>query len=77
MASFENTSIQYTTMKPDIIQIADNKKVSEISAEDGTDGFFNEIEYFYQCLENQVQPEKCQPESSLETIKICYSHIEK
>lgn len=77
MASFDKASIQYTTMKPEIIQIADNEKVSEISAEDGTDGFFNEIEYFYQCLEDQVQPEKCQPESSLETIKICYSHIEK
>lgn len=75
MANFENASVLFTSMKPEIIQVANNEKIDEVDAEDGGDGFYNEIAYFYECLEKGVKPEKCMPESALETIKICHEHL--
>lgn len=75
MANFENASILFTTMKAEVIQIATNEETTEVSAEEGGDGFYNEIAYFAECLTQDKMPEKCLPASSLETIKICYKHI--
>ncbi len=75
MANFEKASVLFTTLKPEIIQVADDERVKEIDAEDGGDGFYNEIAYFHDCLAQQKQPEKCMPQSSLETIKLCYRHV--
>ena len=75
MANFENASVLFTTLKPEIIQVANNEEVKEIDAEEGGDGFYNEIAYFYECLEKGQKPEKCLPESALETIRICYEHL--
>ena len=75
MANFENASILFTTMKPEVIQIADNEEIKEVPAEEGGDGFYNEIAYFAECMKQNKAPEKCLPESSLETIKICYKHV--
>lgn len=77
MANFENASILFTTMKPEVIQIADNEEIKEVSAEEGGDGFYNEIAYFTECIIQNKKPEKCLPASSLETIKICYKHVKK
>ena len=77
MANFENSSILFTTMKPEVIQIADNEEIKEVSAEEDGDGFYNEIAYFAECITQNKKPEKCLPESSLETIKICYKHVKK
>lgn len=75
MAEFEGASVLYNTMNPDIIQVATDETLQEIAAEDGTDGFYQEIDYFYQCIVNGEAPEECTPQSALETIKICYQHI--
>lgn len=75
MANFDQASVLFTTMKPEVIQVADNDKVQEVNAEEGGDGFYNEIAYFYKCLDQNQKPEKCMPESALETIKICYKHL--
>jgi len=75
IANFDQASIFYTTLKADVIQIATNDGITEIAAEDGTDGFYNEIDYFYQCVEQGSLPEMCLPQSSLETIKLCYRHL--
>lgn len=75
MANFENASVFYTTLKPEVIQIATNDELTQESADDGGDGFYNEVEYYYQCIEKGVAPKKCMPESSLETIKLCYQHV--
>ena len=77
MANFENSSVFYTTLKPDVIQVANNDEMKEVVADDGGDGFYNEIAYFYECIERNIKPKKCLPESSLETIKLCYRHLNK
>jgi predicted dehydrogenase len=75
MAAFEEASILYTTCKGDKIQIADQTGLREIPAGDGADGYYNEIEYFANCLTKNSEPLECSPESSLEAIELCYKHI--
>lgn len=75
MAQFEKASVLFTTLKSDIIQIADDTIVREISAGDAGEGYFNEIAYFAHCLKNMSYPEECTPASSLQAIQLCYNHI--
>ncbi len=75
MAQFDNASVLFTTLKGDIIQIADNESIKEVSAGDGGEGYYNEIAYFSECLKNNAQPAECTPESSLQSIQLCYNHI--
>lgn len=75
MARFENASILYTTFKGDIIQIADDNSMKEVPAGDAGEGYYNEIDYFAQCVKNNTQPAECMPASSLQTIQLCYNHI--
>ncbi len=76
-AAFENASICYSTNKPDVIQVGTHEGPTEINDLDDSDGFYNEIAYFYQCIEKGTLPEECLPESSLDTIKLCYQHIQE
>lgn len=75
MAQFEKTSILFTSMKGDIIRIADNDTIKEVPSEEGPDGYYNEIAYFSQCIKNNTRPEECLPESSLQAIQLCYNHL--
>lgn len=75
MAAFEKASVLYTTLQSDVITISNDEKKETIEAEDGSDGFYNEIDYFYTCITSGQKPARCMPESSLETIKLCYRHI--
>jgi predicted dehydrogenase len=75
IAKFEKASIQYTTFKGDVIRIASETGSKEIPAGDAGAGFYNEIAYFAGCMKNNTKPYLCMPESSLQSIQICYNHI--
>ena len=75
VARFENASVIYTTQRGDIIQIADDSSIREVSAGDTGTGYYDEIDYFARCVENNLQPLKCLPSSSLQSIQLCYNHI--
>jgi hypothetical protein len=75
MAQFEKASVLFSTLRGDIIQIADDKSIREVPAGDGNDGYFNEIAYFTNCIKNNSQPAECTPASSLQAIQLCYNHI--
>lgn len=75
MAHFEEASIFYTSFKGDVIQIADDNSINEISAGDPGAGYYNEIAYFAQCLKNSTPPAECIPASSLQSIQLCYNHL--
>jgi hypothetical protein len=75
MAQFEKASILYTSFKGNAIQITDNISVKEVSVGDTSDGFYNEIAYFTECLEKNTQPEECMPVSSLQAVQLCYKHL--
>src|SRR5664280_2227934 len=72
MAQFEKASILYTSFKADIIQIADDSSIMEVSAGDAGAGYYNEIAYFAQCLKNNAQPAECMPASSLQSLSLIH-----
>lgn len=74
-ALFEKASVLYTTNKGDVIQVADDNGIKEVSAGNASDGYYNEIAYLAQCMEKNAQPEKCMPASSLQSIRLCYNHL--
>jgi len=74
MAEFEKASVLYSTNDPDNIQVSnqdDNKRI-ELEPEDG---FYNEIDYFKNCIKNNSKPDLCSPESALGSIELCYQHL--
>jgi len=73
-ARFENASVHYSTNDPDNITVTTDTETKTVSAGEGNDGFLSEINYFLSCAEENKQPEKCMPESALESIRICYRH---
>ena len=75
MAQFEKASILFTSLKGDVIQIADDNSIKEVPAGDAGAGYNNEITYFTQCLKNNTKPEECMPSSSLQAIQLCYDHL--
>ena len=75
MAQFEKASIFYTSLKGDVIVIADDNSIKEIPAGDAGEGYYNEIAYFAQCLKNNTRPQDCMPASSLQAVQLCYNHI--
>ncbi len=76
MAQFEKASILYTSLKGDVIQIARGEnQMEEIDAGDPGIGFYDEIDYFAQCIISNTPPSRCTPESALQSIKLCYKHI--
>jgi predicted dehydrogenase len=75
MAQFTNASVVYSTLKGDIIQIADDSSVREVPAGDAGTGYFNELAYFSDCLKKGTEPVLCTPESSLQAVELCYKHL--
>ena len=75
MAQFEKASLVYTSLKSDMIQIADDNHVWEVPAGDAGAGYYNEIAYFTDCLKNDIQPKECSPDSALQTIQLCYNSL--
>lgn len=77
IAKFERASVVYNTMKGNIIQVAGNDGLKELTPEEAADGYYDEIDYFAGCINKNIIPEKCTPSSSLESVKLCYRHIKK
>ena len=75
MAQFEKASVLYSSSGGDLIRIADNSTIRDVPAGDAGEGYSNEIAYFAGCMKNNTQPAECMPASSLESIKLCYSHL--
>lgn len=75
MARFENASVMYTSLLPTAIQVCTDTDITRVSAGNANDGFYNEIDYFADCIEGGKDPLRCMPESSLQTIELCYRHI--
>jgi predicted dehydrogenase len=76
-ARFEQASILYSSRDPENIILTTDTETTLIPAGDANDGFQAEIDYFAYCLEKNQPPEKCTPESALQSIHICHQHIKK
>jgi predicted dehydrogenase len=75
MAEFEKASVLFSTNDPDNIHVSNHDDNNPIKL-DEEDGFFNEIDYFKNCLVTKSKPDYCTAESALESIKLCYQHLE-
>ena len=73
-AEFEKASLLFSTNDPDNIHVSNHEENKPIKL-DEEDGFYNEIEYFKNCLMNNSKPDYCTPESALESIRLCYQHL--
>lgn len=76
-ARFENASIFFSTQDPYNIKVATDTETTLVSGGDANEGFADELYYFADCVVNGAQPEKCTPESALESIRICHRHAGK
>jgi len=74
-ANFENASIFYCSSNPENITVADDTEIKHVPAGDAMDGYSGEMDYFIECILNHKKPEKCTPESALQTIKLGYKQI--
>lgn len=75
MAEFERASITYSSSGGDKIMISDDESIREVPAGDAGEGYFNEIKYFSQCINNNTMPFECMPQSSLQSVMLCYKHL--
>ena len=76
-ARFEKASVLYYSKDPENIIVTTDTETTLISAGDANDGFSGELNYFVSCIMENKLPEKCTPQSALESIRICYRHIPK
>ena len=74
-ARFEKASILCSCKDPENIIVTTDTETTLFPAGDAMEGFSGELDYFAQCIVNKQKPEKCTPESALDSIKICYQHI--
>jgi len=74
-AVFEKVSIKYSSSSPEDIIIASDTDTLQVSAGDAMEGYANELAYYIECLDRKVIPEKCLPESALQSIRLCYEHL--
>lgn len=76
-ARFENASVSLSGKDPGHIIVTTETETTLVPAGDSMEGFSGEMDYFAECLINNQPPVKCTPDSALESIKICYQHINK
>lgn len=74
-ARFENASVFYSSLDPHNIHVTTDTDTTMVSGGDANEGFSNELYYFAECIQSGTQPDKCTPESALESIRICYRHV--
>lgn len=74
MASFEKASIRYVSSS-EHISIATDSDITEVPAGDAMEGYADELEYFVECIVQKAKPDKCLPQSALDSIQICYEHL--
>ena len=69
-ATFTNGSIRFSSLKPGVIYIGTDNGAETVNVTG--DGYCNELAYFTECLNSQIQPENCLPTSSMQTIEVCH-----
>ena len=74
-ARFEKASVLFSPGDAENITVATDATTKQIPVGDPNEGFAAELNYFMACAAGNKQPAKCMPESALESVNICYRHI--
>jgi predicted dehydrogenase len=72
--SFEEASVVWSSSHGHELRIADNETLQTIALDDANDGYFVEGEKFAASIINNDPV--CMAESALNTIRLCYKHIQ-
>jgi len=73
--NFEKASIRYSSSNPEFITIATDAESKQVPAGDAMEGYKEELGYFVECLDMKVKPDKCLPESAIQSVRICHDHL--
>jgi len=73
-AVFGKASIRYSSSS-EHITIATDADTLEVPAGDAMEAYSSELAYFVECLDRNALPEKCLPESALQSLRICHEHL--
>lgn len=76
-ATFERASLVWHSYDGTEIKVADHQETHSLPVENVNEGFREESEYFARCIQEGRYPEACSGESALETIRLCYRHVEQ
>lgn len=74
-ACFENGAVCWSSSDGLNFKIITANDLYTIPLEDANIGYQREEEYFAKCIIEDLIPEACSAESSLQTIRLCYQHI--
>jgi predicted dehydrogenase len=72
-ATFTNGSIRFSSLEPGVIHSGTDNGAETINVTG--DAYCNELAYFTECLNSQIQPAKCLPTSSMQTIEVCHKIV--
>jgi predicted dehydrogenase len=75
-ARFERASVVHSSANASVVEVATDEALKQVEVGDPNEGFYKEIDYFASCIENDTEPTLCLPQSSVETIELCYQHLE-
>lgn len=73
-ARFENATVFFSSQDPHSMKVATDTGIISVSVGDANEGFSNELYYFADCILKGTRPDRCTPESALESVRICHRH---
>ena len=76
IAAFDRSTVKFSTNDADSIHVFNDLEENIIPANDLGDGYFNEIQLFVDSILKGSLPEEYSAGSALETIRLCYRHLE-
>ncbi|MDR1860944.1 MAG: Gfo/Idh/MocA family oxidoreductase [Bacteroidales bacterium] len=76
MATFEKSTLVWNSNNGAELQVITDNGAELVLLADANDGYRDEGMYFADCILNNSSPESCSAESSLETVKLCYRHLQ-
>ena len=77
LAYFENASARFPGKDNEHLTLANDFVAQDIRIGNPNEGFRVEMDYFTECLLDGRFPEKCSPETALQTIRLCHRHIKR
>lgn len=73
-ARFEKATLEFSSLKPGVVRVSDDRESREMKIETEPDGFQREIDYFAACVAGNERPADCLPETSLRAIELAHLH---
>lgn len=75
VARFEQATVSLLVNDSGNIRISRDEETVLFPSGDANLGFSGELDYFVTCVSEGRRPDICTPESALQTIELCYRHI--